>query len=334
MENSKSSKFIAGTRLKKVHRASTSTKSKLAARVRKYQVGPSGEVELGDSNAETTERPSAGRKRQREESHDDEVFTKDHRNLKERSMASIKHAKSGADHHDVTIARKSARRNEDAEDGSAIFAASTRPPTGPGKKLFRGGEGRCKPRPTNSVSGVGEYPHKDVSVGRGATGTEDRTPTARHPMGGPVMGNGSTPSGPKRGARGGTLSDMVETDDGRHGSKGRTSVGSSPHNEVGDGESGGRAEHAEGRGDDTDDSNSDNDSYASDGTNDTNDDITYDNNDDENNSYATHGTSDASNVGTQMRALNPNVDQCWRRCGVIPLLIPRAPTTFSSAVRA
>jgi hypothetical protein len=63
MENSKSRKLIAGTRLKKVHRASTSTKSRLAARVRKYQLGPLGEVELGDLNAETTERLSAGRKR-------------------------------------------------------------------------------------------------------------------------------------------------------------------------------------------------------------------------------------------------------------------------------
>jgi hypothetical protein len=62
MENSKSRKLIAGTSLKKVHRASTSTESKLAARVRKYQAGPSGEEELGDLSAETTERLSAGRK--------------------------------------------------------------------------------------------------------------------------------------------------------------------------------------------------------------------------------------------------------------------------------
>jgi hypothetical protein len=290
MENWTSRKFIEGTRLRKIPRPSSSSKDELAARGRKYPAGASGEVELGNSNAETTETSSAGKKRIRDGKQDYNFSTRDHRDTKEESTTTSKRAKSGADNRNFTIARKAARRDEDARVGSAIFAASTRPPSGPENKLFRGGEGLSKPRHSDSVSSKGYPPIKDVSAGRGATGKMNLTP-AGSPRG-PVMGKGEGPSGPKGGAHGGTSPMMVGTDEGRHGKVVIPSVALRSHNEVGDG-SRGWAEHAEGRGEDADDSNSGNGSYASDGTNDRNDGITYDNSDDDNSSNAIHGISSA-----------------------------------------
>jgi hypothetical protein len=92
------------------------------------------------------------------------------------------------------------------------------------------------------------------------------------------MGNGVSPGvGPKEKPRGGTSPTQVGKSERRYGKVVIPGVALSTH-EVGDGESGGPAEHEEGSGADADDNDSDNGSNASNGTNDSNDNITHENN--------------------------------------------------------